>query len=106
MRSTWKKAFLGAVIGIFVVYFIVLLAANKSVSQFAPLPNPNGFDDFLKAGSLLSAFSPVSCTQMTLSPFTSLWPVPQSVTSDSTWSEQDLLGTDSGSNDEFSEPDK
>lgn len=55
MRSTWKKALLGAVIGIFVVYFIGLLATNKSVSQFAPLPNRNGYDDFLKAGTLLGA---------------------------------------------------
>jgi len=55
MRRTWKKLLLGVVIGTFAVYFIALMVTTKRVSAFPPLPDPNGYDDFLKAAAALNS---------------------------------------------------
>jgi hypothetical protein len=55
MRRTWKKLLLGIVVGTFAVYFIALMVTTKRTPTFPPLPDPNGYDDFLKAAALLNA---------------------------------------------------
>jgi len=57
MRRKLRTLLLTLVAFLLLIYFVFIALTTSRAPPLAPLPNPNGYDDFVKAGNLIIGFT-------------------------------------------------